>query len=102
VDHRTTWARKFKDTRRALFADRGGEDQCSEAVKLLIRRCAALEAELCFSEVKMAESTGDRGMNPSSMLGTSQKSEESTPRREIVVVQRPRPVIDVPPEDDDK
>jgi hypothetical protein len=58
VDMRTVWAKRFKSTLAALLRDKGGEDQVTEAVRMLARRAAALEAECQLAEAKMAQSGG--------------------------------------------
>ena len=57
VDDRLVSARRYRDIIRALMADQGGADQCSESRKQLVRRFAAaavlaeqLEARLARGE----------------------------------------------------
>jgi hypothetical protein len=45
VDHRTIWVRRFRDVQALLISDRGGEDNISEAKKLMVRRIATQEIE---------------------------------------------------------
>jgi hypothetical protein len=53
VDGRSLVARRYRDIASAIFVDQGGEEQCSESRKQLVRRFAAaaviaeqMEAEL--------------------------------------------------------
>jgi hypothetical protein len=46
VDGRSKIARRYYDISTAIFVDQGGEDQCSESRKQLIRRFAAAAAVL--------------------------------------------------------
>jgi hypothetical protein len=41
IDGRSGVARRYRDICSAIFVDQGGEDQCSESLKQLIRRFAA-------------------------------------------------------------
>jgi hypothetical protein len=57
VDDRLVSARRYLDIIRALMADQGGADQCSESRKQLVRRFAAaavlaeqLEARLAYGD----------------------------------------------------
>lgn len=57
VDGRLVSARRYRDIIRALMADQGGADQCSESRKQLVRRFAAaavlaeqLEARLAYGD----------------------------------------------------
>jgi hypothetical protein len=55
VDGRTLWVRRFKDLLALHLSDLGGEDNCSEAEKALVRRSACLIVELEQMEAKFAE-----------------------------------------------
>jgi hypothetical protein len=55
TDQRSVWARIMKDTYRALLVHCGGEDQVGETMRLMCRRVAVLESELCFLEDSFAK-----------------------------------------------
>jgi hypothetical protein len=63
TDQRSAWARIMRDTFRALITHCGGEDQIGETKRLICRRVAVLESELCFLEEDIAR-TRDRGRTP--------------------------------------
>jgi hypothetical protein len=46
VDGRCLWARRFRDLLSLHLSDLGGEDNCSEGEKALVRRAACLIVEL--------------------------------------------------------
>ena len=57
VDGRSTIARRYKDISKAIYADQGGADRCSESRKQLIRRfsAAAVLAEQMESRLANGE-----------------------------------------------
>jgi hypothetical protein len=54
VDGRSVWARRLHDLIYLHTADLGGEDNCSEAEKALVRRASCLIVELEHLEMKFA------------------------------------------------
>lgn len=58
VDGRSLWARRFRDVLQLHLADIGGEDSATEAEKSILRRAAALTAELERMEVAFAQADG--------------------------------------------
>lgn len=63
TDGRSLWARVYRDTAQALTEHLGGDDRVSEAQRLLIRRCTALEVELLALESRFAQAR-ERGNDP--------------------------------------
>src|SRR4029453_14795041 len=59
VDGRSTWARLLRDVISAMFAHLGGEDLASEPQRMLVRRVACFEAELCHLEFAFAQARAE-------------------------------------------
>ena len=59
VDRRSTWARLLRDVVSAMFAHLGGEDLASEPQRMLVRRVACFEAELCHLEFAFAQARAE-------------------------------------------
>jgi hypothetical protein len=55
VDGRSTWVRRCKDVIALHLSDLGGSDNCSEAERSIIRRCAVITTELERLELKFAK-----------------------------------------------
>ena len=55
LDHRSVWARRFRDLQAQLVMDLGGDEVLSAAKKAIIRRCAVIQVELELRELKFAE-----------------------------------------------
>jgi hypothetical protein len=55
LDMRTALARRFRDITSAIFTDQGGEDQCTESRKQLIRRFAAAAVIAEQMEAKLGD-----------------------------------------------
>src|SRR5262249_46727629 len=55
TDGRGHWARVMSDTLQRLIAHCGGQDVVAEPVRLLARRIACLESELCYLEGHFAK-----------------------------------------------
>jgi hypothetical protein len=60
LDHRSTWARRYRDLIALHLSDLGGEENATEAEKALVRRVAALITEIEIIETKLA-TVGDGG-----------------------------------------
>ncbi len=58
VDHRSTWARRFRDLIELHVADLGGPEGLSEAQRSLIRRVVTLEVEMERLECRFAKDGG--------------------------------------------
>jgi hypothetical protein len=54
IDQRTATFRRYRDLIEAIVADQGGDDQCSESRKQLIRRFAACSVLAEQAEAKLA------------------------------------------------
>jgi hypothetical protein len=63
VDGRSEWARRFRDLIQLLQSDLGGESECSEAEKLIVRRAACLTTECEHFEALFA-TLRDSGQQP--------------------------------------
>jgi hypothetical protein len=50
IDGRSTWARLMRDVMSSMTSHLGGEDYLTEPQRMLVRRVAAFEAELCCLE----------------------------------------------------
>lgn len=59
VDGRSTWARLLRDVISAMYAHLGGEDLASEPQRMLVRRVACFEAELCHLEFAFAQARAE-------------------------------------------
>ena len=59
VDGRSTWARLLRDVISALYAHLGGKDLASEPQRMLVRRVACFEAELCHLEFAFAQARAE-------------------------------------------
>jgi hypothetical protein len=59
IDHRSRWMRRLSDLISQHVADAGGEDYCSQAELVLIRRCAMLTLQLELMEHRWAENDGE-------------------------------------------
>jgi hypothetical protein len=59
VDGRSTWARLLRDVISAMFSHLGGEDITSEPQRMLVRRIACFEAELCHLEFAFAQARAE-------------------------------------------
>lgn len=59
VDGRSTWAGLLRDVISALYAHLGGEDLASEPQRMLVRRVACFEAELCHLEFAFAQARAE-------------------------------------------
>jgi hypothetical protein len=59
VDGRSTWARLLRDVVSAMYAHLGGEDLASEPQRMLVRRVACFEAELCHLEFAFAQARAE-------------------------------------------
>ena len=71
LDHRSTWARRFRDLIQLHLLDLGGPEHCSEAQVSLVRRAATLEIELERFEFEFARPdriAGNRALDRYSML----------------------------------
>jgi hypothetical protein len=55
IDGRCVWARRFHDLLALHLSDLGGEDNCSEGEKALVRRAATLICELEHMETLFAQ-----------------------------------------------
>ncbi|MEH6950708.1 hypothetical protein V4R08_05085 [Nitrobacter sp. NHB1] len=55
VDGRTFWVRRYRDLNSLLLSDQGGEENASEARRMLVRRAACLAVELERREAVIAE-----------------------------------------------
>jgi hypothetical protein len=58
VDQRSEWVRRCKDIIELHLSDLGGSDNCSEAERSIVRRCAVLTTQLEQLEVKFAQAEG--------------------------------------------
>jgi hypothetical protein len=58
LDHRSAWARRFRDLLRAHISDLGGDDNMSEAERSLVRRASMLTLQLELLEQKFADQDG--------------------------------------------
>ena len=58
VDGRSIWARRFRDVFELHIVDLGGAENVTEAEKSILRRAAALTAELERMEVQFAKADG--------------------------------------------
>jgi hypothetical protein len=65
LDHRSAWARRWRDIQAAHIADLGGEDALTEAERILIRRAAMLCLQLELQEQRFAR-------NEDGLAGTKQ------------------------------
>ena len=54
LDHRSAWARRWRDIQAAHIADLGGEDALTEAERILIRRASMLCLQLELQERRFA------------------------------------------------
>ena len=71
LDHRSTWARRFRDLIQLQLLDLGGPEGCSESQVSLVRRAATLEIELEKFEFEFARpdrTAGNRALDRYSML----------------------------------
>ena len=87
----SVWARRFRDLLSLHLSDLGGEDNCSEAEKAIIRRAACLIVELEIQESKFAMAGDGASDTALKIYGMS----SNTLRRllaEIGVQRRPRDV----------
>jgi hypothetical protein len=90
VDHRTIWVRRFRDVQALLISDRGGEDNISEAKKLMVRRIATQEIELLNMETKFALAGG---ATPEQLNGYNSTANSQRRLLEAIGIERvPRPV----------
>lgn len=90
VDHRSLWARQFRDLCHLHIADLGGPDLVSKSEKALVRRCAALNVELERMEFQFAEA----GASTLPELETFQRTSNSLRRilQTLGLKRRPRDV----------
>jgi hypothetical protein len=58
LDHRSAWARRFRDLLNAHETDLGGYDGLSEGQRSIVRRCAMLELQCELMEGKFAANSG--------------------------------------------
>ena len=58
LDHRSAWARRFRDLLHAHESDLGGYDALSEGQRSIVRRCAMLELQCELMESKFAANKG--------------------------------------------
>ena len=70
IDQRSTWARLLRDVVSAMYAHLGGEDRTSEPQRMLVRRVACFEAELCHLEFAFAQARAE-GRAPEPRTWTS-------------------------------
>ena len=71
IDHRSAWARRFRDLIQLHLSDLGGFEGCSESQVSLVRRAATLEIELERMEYEFARpdrTVGNRALDRYSML----------------------------------
>src|ERR1700683_772404 len=90
VDGRSTIARRYRDIMSALLVDQGGADQCSEALKQLIRRfpAASVLAEQMEAALVRGEPTdlAQHALLTSTLvrlaqrIGIDRRAKELTPR----------------------
>jgi hypothetical protein len=59
IDQRSTWVRLLRDVISAMYAHLGGEDLASEPQRMLVRRVACFEAELCHLEFAFAQARAE-------------------------------------------
>ena len=55
IDSRSTWARLLRDVVSSLHSHLGGEELLTEPQRMLVRRIACFEAELCHLEFSFAK-----------------------------------------------
>lgn len=74
IDHRSAWARRFRDLIQLHLLDLGGPENCSEAQVSLVRRAATLEIELERMEYEFAKPdriAGAKALDRYSMLSNT-------------------------------
>ena len=74
IDHRSVWARRFRDLIQLHLSDLGGPEDCSEAQVSLVRRAATLEIELERLEYEFARpdrTAGAKAIDRYSMLSNT-------------------------------
>lgn len=74
IDHRSAWARRFRDLIQLHLLDLGGAESCSEAQVSLVRRAATLEIELERMEYEFARPdrvAGAKALDRYSMLSNT-------------------------------
>ena len=83
IDGRSLVARRYRDISFAMLADQGGDDQCSESRKQLIRRfaAAAVLAEQMEAQLARGESINisEHALLCSTMVRVAQRKTASRP-----------------------
>jgi hypothetical protein len=77
LDHRSAWARRFRDLLRAHISDLGGDDNLSQAEQSLCRRASMLTLQLELLEQRFADNNGEA---TSAQLGDYQRAANSLRR----------------------
>ena len=59
VDHRSAWMRRLRDLVALQMSDLGGDDNASEAERILVRRAAMMTLQLEMMEQRFAANDGE-------------------------------------------